>query len=89
MLSSCKSITIQIIKYAYDSISEQYNRYKDKAQGAQLAQRAMFITYCLTVDKLYLQKYIPENFKYYFKWVGQEPSNYVPMFKFQIIYCEG
>lgn len=39
----------------------------------------MFVTFCLTVDKLYIKEHIPDNFKYYFEWKEKASSNYVPL----------
>lgn len=49
----------------------------------ELAQRAMFVTYCLTIDKLYIKEHIPDNFKYYFEWIGKPASSYVPLNDFK------
>ena len=57
---------IQVVKYAYDAIAEQYNKHKKTERGSQLAQTAMYVTYCLTTDKLYIKADIPQNFKFYF-----------------------
>lgn len=43
----------------------------------------MYVTYCLTIDKLYLKEEIPYNFKFYFKWINKPPSNYVPLTEFK------
>ena len=44
-----------------------------------LARIAMYVTYCLTTDKLYIKEDIPDNFKFFFSWVKREPSAYVPV----------
>lgn len=67
------------MKHAYDSISEQYNN----AKTDELARTAMYVTYCLTVDKMYIKEHIPDNFKYYFQWLNKPPCNYVPLVDFK------
>jgi len=49
----------------------------------KLAQTAMYVTYCLTIDKLYIKEHITDNFRYYFEWIKQTPSNYVPLHTFK------
>jgi hypothetical protein len=44
---------------------------------------AMYVTYALTVDKLYIKNDIPENFKHYFEWAGKPKKYYVPMLDFK------
>ena len=39
----------------------------------------MYVTYCLTIDKLYIKEDIPDNFKFFFINMKKEPSNYVPV----------
>jgi hypothetical protein len=48
-----------------------------------LAQTAMYVTYCLTIDKLYIREHITDNFKYYFQWNKKPASNYVPLNDFK------
>ena len=48
-----------------------------------LASIGMYITYCMTVDKLYITDDIPDNFQYYFEWMKIAPTNYVPLDEFQ------
>jgi hypothetical protein len=48
-----------------------------------LAQTAMYVTYCLTIDKLYIKEHITDNFKFYFQWLKQTPSTYVPLNTFK------
>jgi hypothetical protein len=43
----------------------------------------MFVTYCLTIDKLYIKEHIPDNFKFYFEWLNKPASNYVPLNDFK------
>lgn len=43
----------------------------------------MFVTYCLTIDKLYIKEHIPDNFKFYFEWLSKPASNYVPLNDFK------
>jgi hypothetical protein len=44
-----------IVKYAYDTISDQYNQQKQTEFAGRLAKTAMYVTYCLTIDKLYIK----------------------------------
>lgn len=48
-----------------------------------MAQQAMFITYCLSVDKLYIKDHIADNFKYFFQWSKKVPSSYVALNDFK------
>ena len=57
------------MKYAYDAISEQYNEFKKTDMAGKLAQTAMYVTDCLTIDKLYIKEHITDNFKFYFQWI--------------------
>jgi hypothetical protein len=43
----------------------------------------MYVTYCLTIDKLYIKEDISDNFRFYFKWVKKEETNYVPLIEFK------
>lgn len=74
---------IKIVKNAYDSIAEQYNQYKKTEMAQQLAQTAMYVTYCLTIDKLYIKDHIIDNFKFYFDWMKKPASNYVSLDSFK------
>jgi len=56
---------------------------KKSEVAKNLAQTAMYVTYCLTIDKLYIKEHIRDNFKYYFDWMKQLPSNYVPLSNFK------
>jgi hypothetical protein len=49
----------------------------------KLAQTAMYVTYCLTIDKLYIKEHITDNFKFYFEWLKQPASNYIPLNTFK------
>ena len=71
------------MKYAYDAIADQYNQLKTTDMGDKLAQTAMYVTYCLTIDKLYIKGHIADNFKSYFEWIKQPTSNYVPLNTFK------
>lgn len=71
------------MKYAYDAICEQYNQNKNTDVGPKLAQTALYVIYCLTIDKLYIKEHISDNFKYYFEWLKQQPSDYVPLSSFK------
>lgn len=44
---------------------------------------AMYVTYCLTIDKLYIKDQIPDNFKFYFQWIEKPANNYVPLTEFK------
>lgn len=68
---------------AYDCICDEFNEHRFEPVGAILAQRAMLVTYCLTVDKLYIREQIPTNFGYYFQWAEKTPSNYVGLNDFK------
>lgn len=72
-----------IVKFAYDAISQQYNRKKKEDSAASLAKIAMYVTYALTIDKLYIMEEIPDNFKYYFEWLKKPACNYVPLGEFK------
>jgi hypothetical protein len=39
---------------------------------------AMYVTYALTIDKLYIKDHIPDNFKFYFEWIKKPAIHYVP-----------
>jgi len=39
----------------------------------------MYVTYCLTIDKLYMKEDLSDNFKFFFKWANKPPSSYVPL----------
>jgi hypothetical protein len=52
---------------------------KSTDMADKLAQTAMYVTYCLTIDKLYIKGHIADNFKFYFEWIKIKPSNYVPL----------
>jgi hypothetical protein len=67
------------VKYAYDSICEQYNQQKQLKGSSELARIAMYVTYCLAIDKLYIRDEIPDNFKFYFEWLGRPATSYVPL----------
>ena len=71
------------MKYAYDAIAEQYNQLKTTDMADKLAQTAMYVTYCLTIDKLYIKGHIADNFGSYFLWMKKAPSNYVPLNSFK------
>lgn len=43
----------------------------------------MYMTYCLTIDKLYIKEHLTDNFKHYFLWSQQPPSEYVALSEFQ------
>ena len=42
----------------------------------------MYVTYCLTIDKLYIKEDIPDNFKFFFTYMNKSPSTYVPVHEF-------
>jgi hypothetical protein len=67
------------VKHAYDSISVQYNEQKRSDVSDFLSRIAMYVTYCLTIEKLYIKEDISDNFRFYFKWLRTEPTNYVPL----------
>ncbi len=71
------------MKHAYDTVAEQYNELKNTEMAAGLAKTAMYVTYCLTIDKLYIKEHITDNFKFYFEWLKQPASNYVPLSSFK------
>ena len=48
-----------------------------------LSRIAMYVTYCLTIDKLYIKEDIPDNFKFFFVNMNKDPSNYVPVNEFK------
>ena len=64
-------------------MAEQYNELKKTEMATRLAQTAMHVTYCLTIDKLYIKEHITDNFKFYFEWLKQPASNYVPLSSFK------
>ena len=41
---------IQILKASYDNVSKQYNEEKSN----ELGRIGMYITYCMAIDKLYI-----------------------------------
>ena len=43
----------------------------------------MYVTYCLTIDKLYIKDHITDNFKFYCDWMQRQASNYVPLNNFK------
>ena len=43
----------------------------------------MYITYCMTIDKLYIPEDMMDNFSHYFEWMNISPSTYVPLDEFQ------
>jgi hypothetical protein len=67
------------VKHAYDRISDEYNSKKKTPQADSLARIAMYVTYCLTTDKLYIKNDIADNFKFFFKWANKPPSTLVPL----------
>lgn len=71
------------MKHAYDRISEDYNASKGKPRADALARTAMYVTYCLTTDKLYITEDIPDNFKFFFEWTKKLPKKYVAMNEFK------
>lgn len=43
----------------------------------------MYVTYCLTIDKLYIKEDIGDNFKFFFEWAHKPESNLVPLNEFK------
>lgn len=43
----------------------------------------MYVTYCLTTDKLYIKEDIADNFRFFFEWSKTSPSSYVPIQSFK------
>ena len=48
-----------------------------------MARLGMYITYCMTIDKLYIIEDIPDNFSEFFIWINQPPTNYISLEQFQ------
>ena len=43
----------------------------------------MYVTYCLTIDKLYIKEDIADNFQFFLKWANKPQSNYIPLSEFK------
>ncbi len=43
----------------------------------------MYVTYCLTTDKLYIKEDISDNFKFFFEWTKKPETNLVPLNEFK------
>lgn len=48
-----------------------------------MARTAIYVTYCLTIDKLYIKEDINDNFKFFFEWAHIPESNTVPLDEFR------
>ena len=55
---------------------------KKTDSAVSLSKIAMYVTYALTIDKLYIKEDIPDNFKFYFEWLKKPACNYVPLNEF-------
>ena len=69
---------IKILKMAYNTVSNFYTN--DKSQiWARLGMR---ITYCMTIDKIYLPHKFYDSFQQYFKWSKEGKEDYVSALNF-------
>lgn len=44
-----------------------------------MARLGMYITYCMTIDKLYIADDIPDNFAEFFTWINEAPTSYISL----------
>lgn len=54
----------KVLKKAYDTISGLYN----ESEHEHLCRLSLYTVFCLTIDKLYIQNDIEDNFSHFIKW---------------------
>jgi len=53
-----------VLKKAYDTISALYN----ESEHEHLCRLSLYTVFCLTIDKLYIQNDIEDNFSHFIQW---------------------
>jgi len=54
----------KVLKKAYDTISALYN----ESEHEHLCRLSLYTVFCLTIDKLYIQNDIEDNFSHFIQW---------------------
>ena len=54
-------------------IVDHYSENKTR----EWAEVGMHITFCMAIDKLYMQDELKDNFKFYFQWANIEQSEHI------------